>query len=242
MFNRGSRYSYREREFQRHRLLRFLFILFVIYVFYSCVTAFFFSVWVIDNNTMLPALSSGDRLIFSSFTPPGFLSKRPGTGGNPAFNRGNIVLIDMGKNKERNWLSRAADGVVRFFTFQRKSVFSSRGQYYVKRVIAVPGDEISMKDYVFRVKSARDSYSLTEFELSEKPYHPAIPKNPDLWDASVPFSGDMDTVVLGPDEYYVVSDDRSNTNDSRGWGAVSKSMITAKAVLRFWPLSKLEIL
>jgi type IV secretory pathway protease TraF len=43
----------------------------------------------------------------------------------------------------------------------------------------------------------------------------------------------MDKIVLGPDERFVVSDDCGNTNDSRTWGPIPVSYITAKAVLCF---------
>jgi signal peptidase I len=189
---------------------------------------------------MRPALSSGDRLVFSSFKPPAFIDRRRG---NEKFNnikRGNIVLIDKGRSNEQKLPLRVIDGVVMFFTAQRISVFLQNRQYYIKRVIALPGDEISMTDYVFRVKPKGNPFSLTEFELSEKPYRPAIPQVSSIWDDTIPFSGNMETVILGQDECFVISDDRSNTNDSRTWGAISPSLITARAVLRFWPLRNFE--
>jgi signal peptidase I len=50
----------------------------------------------------------------------------------------------------------------------------------------------------------------------------------------------MDTIILGPNECFVISDDRSNTNDSRTWGAIPYSLITARAVARIWPPVKIE--
>jgi signal peptidase I len=238
MFDKWTQYSYRAQQYQRHRLLKFLFIFFILDVVYNCFTAFFFSVWVVDNNTMQPALASGDRLIFTSFTLPSWISRNDSE--NFLFKRGSIVLVDIGRNKEQKLPLRIIDGVVRFFSLQKASIFSKRGQYYIKRVIALPGDEVSMTNHVFRVKTSSNSYSLTEFELSPKPYNPVIPDIPALWDESIPFSGNMAPVILGPNECFVVSDDRSNTNDSRTWGVVSPSLITARAVLRLWPLRKIE--
>ncbi|MDR0320056.1 MAG: signal peptidase I [Treponema sp.] len=243
MFDKWTQYSYAAQKQQRYQLIKFIFIFIILYVIYNCLTTFFFSVWTVENNTMRPGLNSGDRLLFSSFSPPAWLRNKNKIDNNPfPFKRGNIVLIDSRRDKEQKWPLRLVDSVVRFFTAQRASIFSSRGQYYIKRVIALPGDEISMNNYVFRVKAAGSSYSLTEFELSEKPYHPSIPKTSELWDDSVPFSDRMDTIILGPGECFVISDDRSNTNDSRTWGAISSSLITAKAVLRFWPIFKIELL
>ena len=242
MFDKGRKYSYKEQKHQRYRFLKFLFGFFVLYVLYNCLVTFFISVWVLDNDTMQPGLSSGDMLIFSSFTLPSWITPKKSEEHPLPFKRGSIVLVDKGNVKGRKMPLRIVDGAVRFFTAQRISIFSGEGQYYIKRVIALPGDEIFMNNFVFRVKPSGDSYSLTEFELSEKPYHPAIPQTPEIWDESIPFSGSMDTIILGPDECFVVSDDRGNTNDSRTWGPVSPSLITARAILRFWPVVKIDLL
>jgi signal peptidase I len=208
---------------------------------YNCLTAFFFSVWAVDNNTMQPTLTAGDHLVFTSFMPPAWMSRGKSQENTLLFKRGSIVLVDMGGSKEQKLPLRAIDSIIRFFTFQKISIFQDKS-YYVKRVIALPGDEISMTNYMFRVKTKNNPYSLTEFELSDKPYHPLIRQPSPIWDSSLPFSGNMEPVILGPDECFVVSDDRGNTNDSRTWGAVSPSIITAKAVLRFWPFKKIELL
>jgi len=236
MFNKWSQYSYRTQKKNRYKAVKFLIVFFILFIIYNCLTVFFFSVWVVDNDTMQPGLNKGDRLIFNSFKP--FWSKD-----NPQlFDRGSVVLVDIRNENTAGIPIRVLDGIVRFFTAQRISIFSGSDQYYIKRVIALPGDEISMQNYVFRVKPAGSSFSLTEYELSKDPYHPAIPLVSSLWNESIPFSGSMDTIILGPDECFVISDDRGNTNDSRAWGAIHPSSIKARAVLRFWPLNKIGFL
>jgi signal peptidase I len=244
MFDKWMQYSYAAQKHQRHRVLKFILIFFVLYVAYNCFTAFFFSVWVVENDTMQSALSSGDRIIFTSFTPPWSGSKYDEA--NLQFKRGSIVLIDKRHERDINMPLQIIDGIVRFFTAQRISILSGDGQFYIKRVIALPGDEISMNNYVFRVRTGAlhgdgSSFNLTEFELSGIPYHPIIPQTHGLWDQSIPFSGHMDPILLGSDECFVVSDDRSSTNDSRTWGPIPTSLIKARAVVRIWPLNKIEL-
>jgi signal peptidase I len=239
MFDKGRQYSYKTQRRQRNMLLGFLFNFLILYITYNCITAFFLSVWVLDNNTMQPMFNKGDRLVFYSFKLPSRFLWFKSSENTLLFQRGSAVLVDMGRERSIKLPLRIIDGVVRFFTGQQVSIFSGEGQYYIKRVVGLPGDEIYMADFVFRVKPAGGLYSLTEFELSEKPYHPAIPQIPALWNESLPFSGTMDKIVLGPDECFVVSDDRGNTNDSRTWGPIPTSYITAKAVLRFWPVTKI---
>jgi len=238
MFDKWKQYSYKAQKKQRHRILKYILGFFILYIVYNCISAFFFSVWVIDNNTMQPQLNKGDHLIFSSFIPP--WNKKNDINSLP-FKRGSIVLVDMRHYRDKKLPLRILDGFVRFFTMQKISIFSGEGQYYVKRVIALPGDEISMSNYIFRVKAAGTQYELTEFELSERTYHPAMPQTSELWDDSIPFSGSMDKIILGPNECFVVSDDRSNTNDSRTWGVISPSVISAKALMRIWPINKIGL-
>ena len=239
MFIKSLQYSYTAQKYHRHRLLIILLIFFIFFIVYNCLSAFFFSVWVVDNETMQPGLNKGDRLLFTSFSPP-WSQKRED---NPyLFKRGSIVLVDMRHYKNRNFPKRMLDVFVRFFTAQRVTIYSGEGQYYIKRVIGLPGDEISMSNYGFRVKASGSAFFLTEYELSQRPYHTLIPQATDLWDESIPFSGSMSAIMLGQEDCFVVSDDRSNTNDSRTWGAIPPSSITARAVLRFWPLNKITLL
>ena len=236
MFDKWTQYSYAAQKHQRHKLLKFILVFLIIYIVYNCLTAFFFSVWVMENDTMKNSLGAGDRIIFSSFLKPSQ---------NRELQRGSIVLIDKKGDKDQKLILKLVDGFVRFFTAQRVSIFSRDGQYYIKRVIALPGDEISMTDYVFKIKTKDNTFSLTEFELSYKPYVPIIPQinkldESSVWDDSVPFSGTMDTIILGPDEFFVIADDRGSTNDSRTWGPIPTSMVTARAMIRIWPLNKIE--
>jgi signal peptidase I len=119
------------------------------------------------------------------------------------------------------------------------SLFDQRRHFYIKRIIGLPGDEISMTNFVLRIKPAGQSYFLTEFELTDRPYTPAIPQVPALWDESLPFSGNMDPRVLEKNECFVLSDDRSNTNDSRSWGPVPVHFVAGRLLFRYWPLTRL---
>jgi signal peptidase I len=172
----------------------------------------------------------------SSIVRPRTAELKPGE----RFARGSVVLVDMSRKNERKLPLKILDGIVRFFPAHRAGIFIKDEPTYLKRVIGLPGDEISMSSFIFRVKPSGSSYSLTEFELSIKPYQPLIPQIPAIWDESIPFSPLMEAIILGPDEYFVISDDRGNTNDSRTWGPVPGSFITGRAVLRFWPFTKFE--
>jgi signal peptidase I len=224
---------------ERHKLLRVIVIVLAAFFLYNAVTSFVFSTWVLRNNTMQPGLHAGDRfLVISSALPRLF-----GAIGQPAnaipFMRGSIVLVDLNAGESRSWLLLAADSAVRFITAQQLSIFRASEQLHIKRLVALPGDEIYMSSFILRVRPAGGSYTLTEFELSDQPYYPDIPQVPAQWDESLPFSGNMDPRVLGPGEYFVISDDRSITADSRSWGPISARQISGMPVFRFWPPSRI---
>lgn len=238
MFDKTLKYSYTAQKKGRYRILRIIFFVIGMFVLYTVFGSFCFSIWVLENNTMRPGLAAGDRLVFRSFALRSLLNGGKPADGEPPFERGSIVLVDMEPKGQRKALWKIADGIVRFCTAQRMSLYGKEERLYLKRLIGLPGDEISMTNFIFRVKPADSSYSLTEFEFADRPYQPDIPHVPALWDESLPFSGNMERITLGEDECFVVSDDRSNTNDSRTWGPLPPEALVGEAVFRFWPLTR----
>jgi len=240
MAGRGRRYSsYVDQKSKKHRLRWIITGVIAFSVFYAAVSSLFFSMRVMRNDTMAPNILSGERLIFSSYSfysliyGPKLEKKDP-----LPFRRGNVVLVDMFREKRPNIFFSILDGVVRFFTFQLVSLTEHKENMFVKRIIGFPGDEITMTNFVIRVRTKGSVYSLTEFEVTEYDYTLDIKQLPPLWDSSLPFSGNMDSIILGENECFVLSDDRSNINDSRTWGPVPIENISGKALFRYWPLNR----
>jgi signal peptidase I len=93
---------------------------------------------------------------------------------------------------------------------------------FIKRVIGVPGDTVDIRQGHVYVNSG---------ELSE-PYirQPTLPIN-------VRFAH----VQLGPNEYFVLGDNRGNSSDSRAWGPVSADEIVGRTWVVYWPFSALKV-
>jgi len=93
---------------------------------------------------------------------------------------------------------------------------------YIKRVIGLPGDAIEVDNGTVFVngKALQEDYVPDEYRdrMSMSPY------------------------TVGADEYFVLGDHRSSSNDSRSWGAVPRHYIYGKAVFVYWPLNKLGLL
>lgn len=93
---------------------------------------------------------------------------------------------------------------------------------YIKRVVGLPGDqvEISAGQLMVNRTVVEEPYLLEEF--SDRSSHPPI---------EVP-----------EDQFYVLGDHRSTSNDSRTWGTVPRAYVTGKAVFAYWPPDRFGVL
>lgn len=102
-----------------------------------------------------------------------------------------------------------------------------RDRDFVKRVIAIPGDVVDIKDGVVYING----------EPTEEEYV----KNHDRYTLrkssvfpQVPF-----TVPEG--KYFMLGDNRGNSQDSRFWGFADISDMRGPVFLRYWPLNRIGI-
>lgn len=89
---------------------------------------------------------------------------------------------------------------------------------FVKRIVGLPGDFIQVEDGTLFV----DGTPLDE------PYVAAAPR----------YSGDW---VVGPDEVFVLGDNRNNSSDSQNWGNLPLADIIGKAEIVYWPPSEVGL-
>ena len=160
--------------------------------------------------------------------------------------RGQIVLVD---NKNKDAFSKPvciADVVLGFFTGQQYFPLTKRQKEgntpSLRRVVGIPGDTIYMKDYVLYIKPAGEKYFLTEFEFVKRPYNVSISLSDSLWDKSLGTTGNFAEFTLGADEFFVLSDNRVSSVDSRLWGPVKDTAIVGKAEIQYFPFNSFRFL
>ncbi len=83
---------------------------------------------------------------------------------------------------------------------------------FIKRVIGLPGETIEVRAGLVYVNGVP----------LDEPYIESPPRYSGTW-------------TLGPDEYFVLGDNRNNSRDSHAFGTLSRDKIIGQAWLIYWP-------
>lgn len=114
--------------------------------------------------------------------------------------------------------------------FERLTGFFCKDIAYIKRVIGLPGDKILIKSdfdgkYAVYVNGKRleEEYILDDYDYipcSDKMYCGpfTVPKN----------------------NYFMLGDNRGNSQDSRFWGFLPRDRFVGRAVFLFWPFTRVH--
>ena len=136
----------------------------------------------------------------------------------PTLEVGDRVLVA----KFWNWFVEPSRGSIYVFRYPQ-----DRERDFVKRVIALPGDKVDIREGVVYVNS----------RPTEEPYvmnHDKFTLRVGRVFPQVPFT-------VPEDSYFMMGDNRPNSQDSRFWGFVPKSDIHGPAFFRYWPLTRIGI-
>lgn len=174
---------------------------------------------VVQHSSMKPTLKQGERLWLN----------RWGATWNKMPKRGEIITFEAPTETFTNTLEANLDNPIAEYNYKPSNIFVSfkynileiDKTSYIKRVIGLPGDRVTIKDgkVYLNGEELKEDY-LQDYVVTE-----------DL-------EGAFSDVVVPENCIYVMGDNRSESVDSRRFGCVPLEKIESVAVLRFWPFDK----
>ncbi len=162
------------------------------------INTFVFQAYYVDGGSMNPDFINGDYLLVDKIKTS--LKNINGFFGNKSglkINRGDVLVFRPPGNTEI---------------------------FYIKRVIGLPGDRITLKDGVFTIYNQEHPKGLVLKEAYVDPSYKA--------------EGEVDEVIEA-NNVFVVGDNRSpgGSYDSRSWGQLPQANIIGNAFFRVMPLN-----
>lgn len=99
--------------------------------------------------------------------------------------------------------------------------------YYIKRIIGLPDEHISIKSGVVTITNNENPDGLTLTEPYIDVSH---------------ISSENFNVQLGETEYFVMGDNRTQSSDSRIWGPLDRHFIIGRPIVRLIPVQEIGVL
>lgn len=134
----------------------------------------------------------------------------------PNFEDGEYLIIDEISYR----IHEPSRGEVIIFRFP-----GNRSQFYIKRIIGLPGETIEINGSQITVKNKANPQG---FVLEESSYLKNVPNM------------GQEKITLGENNFFVMGDNRTASYDSRRWGPLSRQDIIGRAWLRAWPINRAQ--
>jgi signal peptidase I len=162
----------------------------------------------IPTGSMEPNLLIGDHLLVNKLVFGAYLSGVERTLlPMKDITRGNVIVFKYPEDPERD---------------------------FIKRVVALPGEQIEVRQKRVYING----------RLLEEPYAhyleqpPAVPEEiesgPDRHGAAGDLRENYGPVTVPPKHYFVMGDNRDNSQDSRYWGFLPRDYVKGRALVIYW--------
>ncbi len=189
-------------EHKKSTLREYYEALLIAIIFVNFARIFVFQAFKIPTPSMEDNLLVGDHIIVNKFIygPPGAAFANKLLGFRDVM-RGDIVVFRFPLDRETD---------------------------FVKRVIGLPGDTVTIRDKRVYIngREVQEEYTFYQ-DATIYPDESRLPEPYRSRDQYGPF-------MVPESEYFVMGDNRDRSNDSRYWGTVPRALIKGRAFLVYW--------
>lgn len=115
--------------------------------------------------------------------------------------------------------------------FKRLTGFFCNDIAFIKRVVGMPGDKVE-------IKKSKDDGAFTVY-INDKPLdEPYIQSKYDYNDCTLAMH--CGPMIVPEGNYFMMGDNRGNSQDSRYWGFLPKERIIGRAITIVWPFARIK--
>ena len=173
---------------------------------------------IVKQTSMWPTLEQNDRLI---------LNRLPRTFGEMP-ERGDIITFEAPSNNSTGLTAEEIDNPIAKYDNEPTTwwgkftyhVLEIGKESYIKRVIALPGEHVEIKDGKVYINGEKlDEPYLTDDVITEP-------------------TGVLNDFIVPENTVFAMGDNREGSKDCRAFGCIPLERIESKVVIRFWPLNK----
>lgn len=173
---------------------------------------------IVKQTSMWPTLEQNDRLI---------LNRLPRTFGEMP-ERGDIITFEAPSNNSTGLTAEEIDNPIAKYDNEPTTwwgkftyhVLEIGKESYIKRVIALPGEHVEIKDGKVYINGE---------ELNEPYLTDDVITEP---------TGVLNDFIVPENTVFAMGDNREGSKDCRAFGCIPLERIESKVVIRFWPLNK----
>ena len=181
--------------------------------FALAIQAFAVKPYVIPSPSMLPTLKPGQRVLVDRFSHTvgsdpklGDITVFHPPSGAEAVSGGRCGATGEGPSEFRGELTAQSCS---------RATATHSDKTYIKRVVGMPGDRIEI----------RAGHVIRNGRAEKEPFAKACDGR----------ACNLGAIVVKRGTYFLMGDNRPNSNDSRFWGPVPRRWIIGKAVATYWP-------
>lgn len=184
-------------------------------IFYGFIALFIFSEFYVFSMNRVSGDSMHPTLLDKHFVPTWRDTSK--------IERGNIIVFEAKQSKVDP---------------QANTKTTDSNMNYIKRVIGTPGDTVEQKDgYLYVNNKKVNEFYLSNEQRTTGSDDPLKHKNWNLQSLSTTYEWNnysKNKMTVPKDCYFVMGDNRANSNDSRYFGFVKQSAIKGVAFEPFW--------